>query len=117
MRLNHHMTLLLILLFFGITGCSEKPSEQQGSAAPDTVYSFWPDPVSPTFPYYNNPDPIEMGLKFQTSVPGTVTGVRFFKADGATGTHIGRLWNMSGDMLADVTFTNETASGWQEAFS
>jgi hypothetical protein len=31
-----------------------------------------------------------------------------------TGTHIGSLWTASGTQLATATFTNETASGWQQ---
>ena len=80
------------------------------------TYSIWPDPITPTFPAYNNPNPIEMGLKFRSSVAGYVTGVRYFKASGSTVTQtIGRLWTIGGTKLAEVTFTNETASGWQTA--
>jgi hypothetical protein len=57
---------------------------------------------------------IELGMKFQASVPGTITGVRFYKGATNTGTHVGRLWTSSGTLLATVTFTNETASGWQQ---
>ena len=28
---------------------------------------------------------------------------------------MGRLWTLGGTLLAEVTFTNETATGWQEA--
>ncbi len=44
---------------------------------------------------------------------GTVTGIRFYKAAANTGTHVGSLWERSGKLLAQGTFTNETASGWQ----
>src|SRR4029077_4234092 len=30
------------------------------------------------------------------------------------GTHIGNLWDATGALLATATFTNETASGWQQ---
>ena len=52
-------------------------------------------------------------MKFQSSVPGWVTGVRFYKGTGNNGTHTGSLWTSSGTQLATGTFTNETASGWQ----
>ena len=55
----------------------------------------------------------ELGVKFQSSVPGWVAGVRFYKGAGNTGTHTGSLWTASGTLLATGTFTNETASGWQ----
>ena len=46
---------------------------------------------------------------------GFITGVRFFKSTGNTGTHTGSLWTAAGSRLATVTFTGETASGWQTA--
>ena len=52
-------------------------------------------------------------MKFQSSVPGWVAGVRFYKGAGNNGTHTGSLWTASGTLLATGTFTNETASGWQ----
>ena len=42
-------------------------------------------------------------------------GIRFYKAAANTGTHIGSLWTADGQRLAQVTFTGETASGWQQA--
>jgi hypothetical protein len=41
--------------------------------------------------------------------------VRFFKGAGNTGTHLGRLWSNSGQLLASVTFAGESGSGWQQA--
>ena len=57
---------------------------------------------------------IELGVRFRTSVNGYITGVRFYKASGNTGTHAGTLWSATGEMLASATFTNETPSGWQQ---
>ncbi|MBY2994658.1 DUF4082 domain-containing protein, partial [Rhizobium leguminosarum] len=59
---------------------------------------------------------VELGVKFQTSVAGTVTGIRFYKGSQDTGTHTGSLWSSTGTRLATLTFTNETASGWQIAY-
>lgn len=58
--------------------------------------------------------PLEIGVKFRTDVSGFVRGVRFYKGAFNTGTHTGHLWSSSGTLLATGTFTNETASGWQE---
>lgn len=54
-------------------------------------------------------------MKFTADVNGRVTGVRFYKGASNTGTHIGNLWTSTGQLLATVTFANETASGWQQA--
>ncbi len=58
--------------------------------------------------------PVELGVKFRADVAGVVTGVRFYKTGGNTGTHVGSLWSATGTRLAAATFTGETASGWQE---
>jgi hypothetical protein len=57
---------------------------------------------------------VEVGMKFRSDVNGIVTGVRFYKGAGNTGTHTGSLWSATGTRLATVTFTGETASGWQQ---
>jgi hypothetical protein len=57
---------------------------------------------------------VNLGVQFQASSSGHITGVRFYKETDNTGTHIGSLWSASGTLLATGTFTNETASGWQE---
>ncbi|HEU5332328.1 MAG TPA: DUF4082 domain-containing protein [Actinocrinis sp.] len=58
---------------------------------------------------------VNLGMKFSTTVAGEITGVRFYKASTNTGTHVGSLWTAGGTLLGSVTFTNETASGWQTA--
>jgi hypothetical protein len=55
----------------------------------------------------------EVGVKFTADTSGSITGIRFYKAPGNTGTHIGSLWDARGNLLAQATFANETASGWQ----
>jgi len=58
---------------------------------------------------------VNLGVKFTSTQNGYITGIRFYKGPYNTGTHIGALWSSSGQLLAQVTFTNETASGWQQA--
>ncbi|HEX2698692.1 MAG TPA: N,N-dimethylformamidase beta subunit family domain-containing protein, partial [Acidimicrobiales bacterium] len=57
---------------------------------------------------------LELGVKFSSDVNGSVTGVRFYKGTGNTGTHTGTLWTSGGTRLATATFTAETGSGWQQ---
>lgn len=56
---------------------------------------------------------IECGVRFTSSVAGYVSGIRFYKATGNSGTHIGELYSAAGVRLAAATFINETATGWQ----
>jgi hypothetical protein len=62
----------------------------------------------------DNTTGIVLGMKFQSEASATVTGIRFYKASGNSGTHQGLLYNTSGQLLAQATFTNETATGWQQ---
>jgi LmbE family N-acetylglucosaminyl deacetylase len=56
---------------------------------------------------------LELGMLFQSDIAGQITGIRFWKDASETGTHTGNIWSSTGTLLASVTFTNETASGWQ----
>ena len=58
---------------------------------------------------------VNVGLRFHSTVPGQILGIRFYKGPRNTGTHVGSLWSASGKQLDSVTFGNETATGWQAA--
>jgi hypothetical protein len=55
----------------------------------------------------------EQGIQFSSSVSGKITHLRYWKASVETGSHVGRIWSDSGALLAQATFLNESASGWQ----
>ena len=55
----------------------------------------------------------ELGVKVQVDRAAEITAVRFYKEPGETGTHVGRIWSATGTPIATVTFSGETASGWQ----
>jgi Domain of unknown function (DUF4082)/Cadherin-like domain len=63
----------------------------------------------------NDPNSVELGVKFQSSAAGSITGIRFYKGPQNTGTHVGNIWSTTGTLLATVQFTNETVDGWQQA--
>ena len=69
----------------------------------------------PANPTTDDSSPVTLGVTFTSSDDGFITGVRFYKGDGNTGTHVGTLYTSDGTVLASVTFTNETSSGWQTA--
>jgi hypothetical protein len=56
---------------------------------------------------------LELGVRLNSTVDGTISAIRFYKSSLASGTHVGSLWSASGQRLATGTFQNETASGWQ----
>lgn len=80
--------------------------------APSYV-SLFPGSATPATVNTTDPSAVELGVKFQTSVAGTASGIRFYKGSQDTGTHTGALWTSTGTLLATATFTNETVGGWQ----
>jgi len=77
--------------------------------------SIWGGSATPAVAAHPDTNAVELGVKFRADVDGYVTGIRFYKGAGNTGTHVGNLWTSSGQLLATVTFTGETSSGWQRA--
>jgi hypothetical protein len=59
--------------------------------------------------------PVELGVRFTADRDGRIAGIRFYKARGERGTHVGTLWDALGRPLARVRFTGETQRGWQSA--
>jgi len=76
--------------------------------------TLWPATAVPGVVDVGPEAPVELGVGFRSDTSGTITGIRFYKADTNTGTHVANLWSSSGVLLASATFTNETASGWQQ---
>lgn len=69
----------------------------------------------PATPSAADTAPVELGTRFVPAADGQVTAIRFYKGPQNTGTHVGTLWTSTGTELARVTFSDETASGWQTA--
>lgn len=90
----------------------------------DQILSWTPRPLlcGGTLLTYQSPASVisgegtwEEATQFRSSDEGYITHVRFYKAPGETGTHIGRIWSDTGMLLASVVFTNESPyAGWQE---
>jgi hypothetical protein len=76
-----------------------------------TIYDF----ATPSIIDGDDATSVELGTKFTSDVGGIVRGIRFYKAPTNTGTHVGTLWSAAGASLRTVTFSGESASGWQSA--
>src|SRR5262245_40800189 len=83
------------------------------AAAADEVSIF--GSARPANPADSDSSAVQLGVVFRAANAGQITGIRFYKGSGNTGTHVGSLWSSSGTRLAQVTFTGESASGWQTA--
>jgi len=77
--------------------------------------SIWNDSFTPAVASVNDTNAVELGVKFRSDVAGFVTGARFYKGAQNTGTHTAHLWSSGGTPLGSMTFSGETASGWQQA--
>ena len=85
-----------------------------GADPPPAATSLWGPNATPTTIDSNDPRPVEVGVQFSSATSGFIDGVRFYKAAANTGDHIGSLWTSDGTLLAQATFSNESASGWQQ---
>src|SRR5215210_1368954 len=92
--------------------------------AADVTSSFSTPPACPCTLYAPTDAPVggaaqdqalEVGVKLRSDEDGWLTSVRFYKQDNNTGTHIGHVWSETGQLLAEVEFESESASGWQQA--
>jgi Domain of unknown function (DUF4082)/Bacterial Ig-like domain/Bacterial Ig domain/FlgD Ig-like domain len=81
------------------------------AVCPCTVF---PGSSAPGTPNNNDGQALEVGMRFRASQNGYIDGIRFYKGTSNTGTHTGELWTNTGTRLAQVVFTGESGSGWQQ---
>jgi Domain of unknown function (DUF4082) len=103
--------LLLVVAVIATLALALGYSDVSASAAPLTT--IYPPATTPITPAEDDAHAVELGVRFTVSVPGAVTGVRYYKSSRNRGTHVGSLWTDTGVRLSDATFTDETRSGWQ----
>ncbi len=58
--------------------------------------------------------PYELGMTFSSTSAGEITAIRHWKAPDDNATHVGRIWDANGNQLAEVTFADNTGSGWKQ---
>jgi hypothetical protein len=85
-----------------------------GGTCPQGRCTIWNSSATPALLTDNDPSAVTLGVKFRSNINGYIKGIRFYKGPQNTGTHVGVLWSNTGINLAQATFSNETASGWQE---
>jgi len=118
-RVTDSGTVTLLSRAVDDSGNLETPSSsstrtvQVGSGGPggDTFTIF--DSTIPGHLVDQDTAAVELGVKFRSSTPGAVIGVRFYKSSFNTGTHTASLWSVTGTRLASAIFTGETDDGWQ----
>ena len=63
----------------------------------------------------NDTAAVNIGLKFNSDVAGSVVAVRFFKGPNNIGPHTVDVWSGSGQKLAETKTSTESSTGWQQA--
>jgi hypothetical protein len=92
---------------------TQNPTSTFGSGTWD--YTLWDTSAVPAVTDPNDSGQVQVGVKFRPKSNGQITKVQFYKGPVNTGVHVGQLWTANGALLASVTFTGETATGWQSA--
>lgn len=75
--------------------------------------SVWNASALPAAVDSGDTNAVELGMRFRSSVPGRVLGVRYYKSAANTGAHTGQLWSATGELLGRARFDAETETGWQ----
>jgi len=78
-------------------------------AADETLFGSTVPPITAD----SDTSAVTLGTTVTAKVSGKVTGIRFYKGTGNTGTHVGAVYSSNGGLSVKGNFTNETASGWQ----
>jgi uncharacterized protein DUF4082 len=108
---------LAATLVVGVAYANARPSRPvlgESPLRPGEV-ALWNASVTPRLPADSDTKAVELGTKFSSAVPGTVSAILFYKHLQNAGPHGGSLWDDSGRRIATVRFGAETASGWQVA--
>jgi hypothetical protein len=70
-------------------------------AATESLFNLSDTPATVTV---NDASAVELGVKFQSSVAGKVTAIRFYKGPQNLGPHVVNLWSATGTLLAQRHF-------------
>jgi N,N-dimethylformamidase beta subunit-like, C-terminal/Domain of unknown function (DUF4082)/Bacterial Ig-like domain/Bacterial Ig domain len=62
----------------------------------------------------NDGQPIEVGVRFSADDDGFITGLRYYRGAGWSGTRTGHLWTATGTLLSTATFIGDSLPGWHE---
>jgi len=99
-----------------VSGVTPSPSTfVSGNIPATTNYRLW---NTPAFfpPYFNDGQPVEVGMKFRSTRAGTVTALRFYKGFPDNLPTVLKLYDAAGTLLASATHVDPTslATGFQE---
>ena len=99
-------------LTLGTTSAAIWAATTASAATPDTI---WGTSAPANAAVDTDTGSVELGTRFTAVTPGQATGVRFYKTVENRGSHTGALWTSTGTLLAKVSFSTESSTGWQTA--
>lgn len=111
-RTSKARVALVAALALTVTGGASFTALSASAATPETI---WGSGTPANAVTDTDTSAVELGTRFTAVTGGQATGVRFYKAVENTGAHVGSLWTSTGSLLGRVSFSSETASGWQTA--
>src|SRR4029450_4459643 len=76
---------------------------------PQCPCSIFPNSVPPATVDAGDFNTVELGVKFRTTQPGSITGIRFYQAALNTGSHVGYLWSSTAQLLRTTTGNSANA--------
>jgi hypothetical protein len=83
--------------------------------APATGYSLWSASAQPDAHYPRNTQAVEVGVKFKSTVAGTVSAIRFYRNSPSTSGYTVHLWSSTGTLLATGHGNDGPSTpGWTE---
>jgi hypothetical protein len=103
-----------------LAACADAPTAVQDRAAPEggpllSTSTVWNIFTTQTPGFTGNASPgWEVATRFYTTQEGCVTGLRFWRASGETGTNTVRLWTYTGTQLGSGSVSS--GSGWQYVY-
>src|SRR5262249_60115740 len=93
------------------------PNGSVSNALPFTVMaspcpcSIWSSAATPAVASNNDPQGIEVGVRFRSDSAGYIKGIRFYKGSSNVGPHTGKLWTTAGALRAAAGVGGGAASG------
>jgi Domain of unknown function (DUF4082)/Cadherin-like domain len=77
------------------------------------AWSLWPASATPAVVTHNDPNGVNLGVKFRADADGYVTGLRFYRGSDNDGPHEAFLWTDDGQLLGNAELPAAGSAGWQ----
>ena len=94
------------------TAKPEQSAPEQSAESPQSIFA---GTVTPRVAAAADDQDVQLGVRFETAVPGDIVGIKFYKSAQDAGPYSGTLWDANGRPMAQVQFTATDGAGWKQA--